>query len=85
MMASQTGCEIMNGEDRGFDPHRHSRKKRLKEFSNVQEPVKQNHVYRNNDVSSTIDRCKLLEYRKVVLDTGCLVGVPDIIREICQV
>ena len=47
----------MNGEDRGFDPHRHSRKKNLKEFSNVQEPVKLNHLYRNNDVSSTIDRC----------------------------
>ena len=59
-----------------------SRKK--KGFSHVQEPVKLNHfkttmraMYRIIASDSSTE--------KVALDTGYVIGVPDIIWEICQV
>ena len=81
-MASQTGCEIMNSEVAGSILTVFPRKRKKKGFFHVQEPAKLNHLktmmramYRIIASHSNTE--------KVALDTGYLIGVPDIIWEIC--
>ena len=84
-MVLQTGCEIMNSEVAGSILTVFPRKRRQKKgFSHVQEPVKLNHLKRT---MGTIYRiiASHSNTEEVALDTGYLIGVADIIWEICQV
>ena len=88
-MASQAGREVMNSEEvAGSIPTViPTKEKRQNGISHVQEPVKLTHRLENNDESNTII-AKSPQYRKigeVKSDTGNLIGVPEIIWEICQV
>ena len=63
------------------------KKKKKRGFSHVQEPVKLNHLKNNDESKNVYDRiiASHSNPEKVALDTGYLIGVPDIIWEICQV
>ena len=76
-MASQTGCEIMNSEIAGSIFTVFPRKKRHL-FSHVQEPAKLNPL---KTTMRALDRiiASHSNTEKVALDTGYLIGVPDII------
>ena len=61
------------------------RKRKKKGFSHVvQEPVKLNHLKTTIRAMYRIIASHS-NPEKVALDTGCLIGVPDIIWAICQV
>ena len=84
-MASTAGREIMNSEVAGsiLTVFPRQRKKK-KGFSHVQEPVKLNHLKTTMRAMYRIIASHS-NPEKVALDTGYLIGVPDIIWEICQV
>ena len=76
-MASQAGCEIVNSEVAGSIPTAFC--KRKKGISHAQEPAKPNQFKQRCE---QYDHCKVTPIPKkseVKLDTGKLIGVPDII------
>ena len=85
-MASQTVCDIMNSDVASsiltVFPVKRKKKER---FSHVQEPVKLNQLKTLMRAIRSLQVTPIPKKSEVKMDTGYLIGVPDIIWEICQV